>query len=129
MVREIRLLGSSRFWNLYAGPLCTIDVANDPLVVYESLMDLRPPRIDFLLPHATWGHSLARSAATDDDYAQCLIAIFDRWLADGCPSRIRTFDSTLSTLRGRGELHRGPGPGLGRPGGYRDRRQSRMASE
>ena len=42
--------------DLYAGLLCTIDVANDPLVVYESLMDLRPPRIDFLLPHATWDH-------------------------------------------------------------------------
>lgn len=100
----IGLLGSSRFRDLYAGLLCTIDVANDPLSVYESLMDLRPPRIDFLLPHATWDHPPARSAAADAEYAQWLIAIFDRWLADGCPSRIRTFDSILSTLRG-GESH------------------------
>lgn len=100
VIRAIGLLGSGRFRDLYAGLLCTIDVANDPLVVYESLMDLRPPRIDFLLPHATWDHPPARAKATDDEYAQWLIAIFDRWLADGCPSRIRTFDSILSTLRG-----------------------------
>ena len=100
VIRAIGLLGSGRFRDLYAGLLCTIDVANDPLAVYESLMDLRPPRIDFLLPHATWDHPPARAAATDAEYAQWLIAIFDRWLADGCPSRIRTFDSILSTLRG-----------------------------
>ncbi|MGO9219910.1 MAG: FxsB family cyclophane-forming radical SAM/SPASM peptide maturase [Streptosporangiaceae bacterium] len=100
VIRAIGLLGSGRFRDLYAGLLCTIDVANDPLMVYESLMDLRPPRIDFLLPHATWDHPPARSAATEAEYARWLIAIFDRWLADGCPSRIRTFDSILSTLRG-----------------------------
>ncbi len=100
VIRAIGLLGSGRFRDLYAGLLCTIDVANDPLAVYESLMDLRPPRIDFLLPHATWDHPPARSGAADAEYAQWLIAIFDRWLADGCPSRIRTFDSILSTLRG-----------------------------
>ena len=100
VIRAIGLLGSGRHRDLYAGLLCTIDVANDPLVVYESLMDLRPPRIDFLLPHATWDHPPARAAATDTEYAQWLIAIFDRWLADGCPSRIRTFDSILSTLQG-----------------------------
>ena len=100
VIRAIGLLNSDRFRDLYAGLLCTVDVANDPLVVYESLMDLRPPRIDFLLPHATWDHPPARAAATDAAYAQWLIAIFDRWLADGCPSRIRTFDSILSTLRG-----------------------------
>ena len=100
VIRAIGLLNSGRFRDLYAGLLCTIDVANDPLVVYESLMDLRPPRIDFLLPHATWDHPPARAAAPDAEYAQWLIAIFDRWLADGCPSRIRTFDSILSTLRG-----------------------------
>jgi uncharacterized protein len=100
VIRAIGLLGGGRFRDLYAGLLCTIDVANDPLAVYESLMDLRPPRIDFLLPHATWDHPPARAAAADAEYAQWLIAIFDRWLADGCPSRIRTFDSILSTLRG-----------------------------
>lgn len=100
VIRAIGLLRTRRFRDLYAGLLCTIDVANDPLLVYESLMDLRPPRIDFLLPHATWDSPPPRPSATDTGYANWLIKIFDRWLADGCPSRIRTFDSILSTLRG-----------------------------
>ena len=100
VIRAIGLLRTARYRHLYAGLLCTIDTANDPLVVYQSLMDLNPPRIDFLLPHATWDHPPRRQPARDSEYADWLITIFDRWLADGCPARIRTFDSVISTLRG-----------------------------
>jgi uncharacterized protein len=100
VIRAISLLRNGRFRSLYAGLLCTIDVANDPLAVYDSLMDLRPPRIDFLLPHATWDHPPSRRAGAESEYADWLIAIFDRWLAQGSPVRIRTFDSIMSTLRG-----------------------------
>ena len=54
VIRAIGLLQDERFRHLYAGLLCTIDLANDPVEVYESLVALHPPRIDFLLPHATW---------------------------------------------------------------------------
>jgi uncharacterized protein len=100
VIRAISLLRDGRFRSLYAGLLCTIDVANDPIAVYDALMDLRPPRIDFLLPHATWDHPPSRGAGADSEYADWLIAIFDRWLAQGRPVRIRTFDSIISTLRG-----------------------------
>jgi uncharacterized protein len=100
VIRAIGLLRTDRFRDLYAGLLCTIDIANSPLVVYESLMDLRPPRIDFLLPHATWDHPPVRTPDANGQYADWLIAIFDRWLAEGRPVRIRTFDSIISTLRG-----------------------------
>jgi uncharacterized protein len=100
VIRAISLLRDGRFRSLYAGLLCTIDVANDPLAVYDSLMDLRPPRIDFLLPHATWDYPPSRRAGAESEYADWLIAIFDRWLAQGSPVRIRTFDSIMSTLRG-----------------------------
>ena len=99
VVRAIGLL-NNRFRELYAGLLCTIDIANDPQAVYQSLIKLHPPRIDFLLPHATWDHPPARTPASDSEYADWLIAIFDRWLTDGRRVRIRTFDSILSTLRG-----------------------------
>jgi len=100
VIRAIGLLRAAPFRDLYAGLLCTIDVANDPLLVYESLLDLDPPRIDFLLPHATWDHPPARTPAADSEFADWLITIFDRWLTEGRPVRIRTFDSILSTLRG-----------------------------
>ena len=100
VIRAIGLLRTDRYRHLYAGLLCTIDIANDPIAVYESLVSLEPPRIDFLLPHATWDERPARTAAEDDQYADWLIAIFDRWLADGRPTGIRTFESLLSTLNG-----------------------------
>ncbi len=100
VVRAIGLLCTDRFRALYAGLLCTIDVANDPVAVYDALIALRPPRVDFLLPHATWDEPPPRTAGRDEQYADWLIAIFDRWLTDGRPTRIRTFESILSTLSG-----------------------------
>jgi uncharacterized protein len=100
VVRAIGLLRADRFRGLYAGLLCTIDVANDPVAVYDSLASLDPPRIDFLLPHATWDEPPVRAPGAPSQYADWLIAIYDRWLAAGRPVRIRTFDSVLSTLNG-----------------------------
>jgi uncharacterized protein len=100
VIAAIGLLRTPRFRPLYAGLLCTIDIANDPLAVYDSLLELAPPRIDFLLPHATWDAPPARKAADGSEYADWLIAIYDRWAAQGRPVQIRTFDSVLSTLAG-----------------------------
>ena len=49
------------------GLLCTIDVANDPVAVYEALLAWTRRAIDFLLPHATWDNPppAARPAAAD----------------------------------------------------------------
>jgi uncharacterized protein len=104
VIRAIGLLQTARFRHLYSGLLCTIDIANDPLVVYDSLMQLAPPRIDFLLPHATWENPPARPAGGDEAYAGWLTAIFDRWLAQGRPVQVRTFDSIISTLTGGDSL-------------------------
>ncbi len=101
VIRAIGLLRTKRFHHLYAGLLCTIDTANDPLAVYGALRALEPPRVDFLLPHATWDAPPVRAAGRDSQYADWLIAIFDRWLADGRPIEVRTFESILSTLAGR----------------------------
>ncbi|SCD94450.1 uncharacterized protein GA0115240_13213 [Streptomyces sp. DvalAA-14] len=38
----------------YAGLLCVVDLRHDPVEVYESLLDFRPPMIDLLLPHGNW---------------------------------------------------------------------------
>jgi uncharacterized protein len=102
VIRAIGLLRTGRFRSLYAGLLCTIDVANDPAAVYDALMELDPPRIDFLLPHATWECPPARTAGADAEYADWLIAIFERWLAAGRPVAVRTFESVISTLTGGG---------------------------
>jgi uncharacterized protein len=104
VVRAVGLLRTGRFRHLYAGLLCTIDLANDPAAVYDSLMELDPPRIDFLLPHATWEDPPPRPPGADDQYADWLIAIFDRWIAAGRPAGVRTFESIISTLTGGDSL-------------------------
>lgn len=54
VLRAVELLRQDRYAPLDLGLLCTIDVLNDPVAVYDALTALGPPRIDFLLPHATW---------------------------------------------------------------------------
>ncbi|MGI5412643.1 FxsB family cyclophane-forming radical SAM/SPASM peptide maturase [Streptomyces chartreusis] len=97
----IALLNEARYRRLYAGILCTIDVRNDPIAVYDALAELRPPRIDFLLPHSTWNSPPPRpSHTTATPYADWLLAVHDRWSAQGHPMPVRIFDSILSTLSG-----------------------------
>ncbi|CNE98033.1 Anaerobic sulfatase-maturating enzyme homolog YdeM [Mycobacterium tuberculosis] len=103
VVRAIDLLRSD-YPDLYSGLLCTIDVANDPIAVYEALLAHEPPAIDLLWPHRTWDDPPPRTPADATPYAGWLRAIADRWLADGRPMPVRMFDSIFSTLRG--------GPGL-----------------
>ena len=100
VLRALELLRRPEFAHLYAGILCTIDIANDPVAVYEALAAERPPRVDLLLPHATWDTPPARTDASRPEYAEWLIAVYERWRADGYPFPIRTFDSIHAALRG-----------------------------
>ncbi|MEO3747885.1 FxsB family cyclophane-forming radical SAM/SPASM peptide maturase [Plantactinospora sp. B5E13] len=95
----LALLRRPRYRGLYSGLLCTVDVRADPVRVYEALLDQEPPRIDFLLPHATWEHPPWRPEGDGTPYAGWLSAVHDRWVADGRPVPIRLFDSLLSTAR------------------------------
>ncbi|MFF7452815.1 FxsB family cyclophane-forming radical SAM/SPASM peptide maturase [Kitasatospora sp. NPDC008115] len=107
VLRAVGLLREPRFRHLYAGLLCTVDVANDPAAVYRALAELEPPAVDFLLPHATWERPPSRPAELGPtSYADWLLAVHARWEADGRPFAVRTFDSvhrTLSGLPGLGE--------------------------
>jgi uncharacterized protein len=86
-LRALALLRQPRYRPLYAGLLCTVDLGNDPIAAYEALIAEEPPRIDLLLPHATWEDPPAGR------YAPWLLAVHERWLADGRPVPIRLFDS------------------------------------
>jgi uncharacterized protein len=102
-VAAVRLLGQPAYRTAFSGLLCTVDVANDPVRTYESLRDLSPPRLDFLLPHATWDDPPARGPA-GAPFAEWLIAVHDRWLADGRPVPIRLFDSIGRLAAGESSL-------------------------
>ncbi|MFD8633012.1 radical SAM/SPASM protein FxsBH, inactivated beta-hydroxylase extension form [Streptomyces sp. NPDC059533] len=96
----VALLRSAPYRHLYQGLLCTVDVANDPVAVLDALVELEPPRVDFLLPHATWEAPPVRPDDAPDAYARWLLRIFDHWERLERPVPVRLFDSLLSTLRG-----------------------------
>ncbi|MFD7913207.1 radical SAM/SPASM protein FxsB, inactivated metallohydrolase extension form [Streptomyces sp. NPDC059752] len=100
VLAAVALLRSEPYRHLYQGLLCTVDVANDPVAVLDALVELEPPRVDFLLPHATWETPPARPDGAPDAYARWLLRIFDHWERLGRPVPVRLFESLLSTLRG-----------------------------
>jgi len=107
VARALRLLAAEPHRELFAGILCTIDLANDPVASYRALREFRPPVIDFLLPHANWAHPPPRGSRDGDPrgsgtpYADWLIALFDAWYDDpGAPVSIRFFDEMIALLLG-----------------------------
>ncbi|MFE0423823.1 radical SAM/SPASM protein FxsBH, inactivated beta-hydroxylase extension form [Streptomyces sp. NPDC058953] len=100
VLRAVELLRQERYRHLYLGLLCTVDVANDPVAVYDALAELEPPRIDFLLPHATWDQPPARPDGSPTAYADWLLTVFDRWDSRGRTVPVRLFESVFSTLSG-----------------------------
>jgi uncharacterized protein len=90
-----------RFPHLYGGLLCTIDLSNDPVRTYRALADFDPPKIDFLLPHGTWGDPppgrIPDSASTP--YADWLTEVFDYWYPKP-QTRVRLFEEIMQLLLG-----------------------------
>ncbi|MFG2146717.1 radical SAM/SPASM protein FxsBH, inactivated beta-hydroxylase extension form [Streptomyces sp. NPDC048696] len=100
VLKAVELLRSERYRHLFLGLLCTIDVANDPVAVHDALIALDPPRIDYLLPHATWDAPPARPNGSPTEYADWILTAFDRWEQQGGRVPVRLFESVLSTLNG-----------------------------
>ncbi|MCF2528911.1 FxsB family cyclophane-forming radical SAM/SPASM peptide maturase [Yinghuangia soli] len=100
---------------LYSGLLCTIDLANDPVEVYEALLEHAPPTIDFLLPHGSWDEPPPSRApgTTAAPYGEWLSAAFDRWYdVKQAETSVRLFRDTIAlVLGGTGKSEQiGPGP-------------------
>ncbi len=116
VTRALRSLTAPGHQHLFAGLLCTVDVANDPLETYEALLSMAPPRLDLLLPHGTWdapppglehrtippaGPPGAMRDTGSTPYADWLCRVFDRWF--GAPVRetgIRLFEELMSGILG-----------------------------
>jgi uncharacterized protein len=99
------LLQSAEFRGCYSGILCTIDVENDPVSTYETLLKFAPPALDLLLPHAN-----RSSGPPGEGYASWLISVFDRWYhTPRQETRIRLFSELIQLILG----HPGEVEGLG----------------
>lgn len=98
-LRAARLL--ARRPEAWAGVLTTVDVSSDPGLVLSSLLALRPPTLDLLLPHANWS---APPPAGDGPaaYGRWLVRVFDSWWSADRPGPpIRLFYEIVGLLLGR----------------------------
>ncbi|MBY8872269.1 FxsB family radical SAM/SPASM domain protein [Micromonospora sp. PLK6-60] len=85
----------------YAGILCVVDLAADPLDTYAALLAYRPPVVDFLLPHANWESPPARPDGDDTGYGRWLARVFDAWYdAPVRRTRVRLFEELINLLLG-----------------------------
>ncbi|HZN79119.1 MAG TPA: FxsB family cyclophane-forming radical SAM/SPASM peptide maturase, partial [Mycobacterium sp.] len=100
VLSALALLRRPEYHHLYAGILCTVDVRNDPNRVYAALAAQSPPRIDFLLPHATWDSPPLRPGPDPTPYSTWLLKIHDLWTSQGRPMSVRLFESLQSTAEG-----------------------------
>jgi uncharacterized protein len=99
----LNLLRQDRYRHLFSGLLCTVDIRNDPIAVYEGLLAFEPPRMDFLLPHGNWTNPPPLRPVDDDTapYGQWLSRIFDRWYdSPRYTTEIRLFSAIMSLLMG-----------------------------
>lgn len=99
--RALRLLNRPEHRPTFAGLLCTVDLAVDPVACYESLLAYRPPSVDFLLPHANWSVPPAAPVPAATAYGDWLVEVFDRWY--GAPRQecgVRLFEDVIALLLG-----------------------------
>ncbi|WP_078954472.1 FxsB family cyclophane-forming radical SAM/SPASM peptide maturase [Streptomyces sp. H021] len=102
--RGLRLL--ARHPDSYAGVLCVVDLDQDPVETYESLLAFAPPTVGLLLPLANWSAPPPRGpgrrpGGPGTPYADWLLAVFERWWHDGeRRTRIRLFEEIIALLLG-----------------------------
>ncbi|MEE1750906.1 FxsB family radical SAM/SPASM domain protein [Streptomyces sp. JV184] len=102
--RGARLL-ADRHPDAYAGILTVVDPDTDPVEMYESLLELRPPALDLLLPHGNWTNPPPGLPPTGPGrptpYGDWLVTVFDRWWRTGRrETRIRLFEECIALLLG-----------------------------
>ncbi|MET8961254.1 FxsB family cyclophane-forming radical SAM/SPASM peptide maturase [Streptomyces sp. NPDC004074] len=98
--RGARLV-ADRFPHAYAGILTVVDPALDPVQTYESLLALRPPALDLLLPHGNWSTPPPYPDGSRAPYGDWLCTVFDRWWGAGRrETRVRLFEECLALLLG-----------------------------
>jgi sulfatase maturation enzyme AslB (radical SAM superfamily) len=83
----------------YSGVLAVVDLRADPQATYRFLAGLRPPLLDFNLPHATHAAPPKRHGAAPA-YGRWLAEVFDAWAEGDHYHSIRFFDHVIALSMG-----------------------------
>lgn len=99
--------------HLFKGLLSVIDLRNDPVITFNALRELNPPRLDFLFPDANYeAPPFIPSSELDGPYGDWLIRIFDAWWENPGSTRLRLFENILDLLLGGHSQTEGIGEGV-----------------
>lgn len=93
---------------LFNGILCVIDLRNDPVEVFRTLVETGAPSIDFLVPHGSWmKRPLGKRSTRKGDlsapapYGEWLVSAFDEWFGwTGRRVKVRIFEDIVHLLLG-----------------------------
>lgn len=100
--RAVRMLADPAHRPAFAGVLCVVDLANDPVEVYRALAAATPPVVDFLLPFGNWSSPPpGRPPDETTPYGDWLVRAFDAWYESpaGRPE-VRLFREVITLLLG-----------------------------
>lgn len=95
---SLAILLSPTYRPVFAGFLCVIDLASDPVAVMEHLLSYEPHALSLLLPLNNHDDRPPgkQDGVNETPYADWLIACFDYWWRHPNPVRVTFFDSILS---------------------------------
>lgn len=95
---------------LFTGTLCVVDPSSDPKRIYAFFKSLAVPSVDFLFKDGNHGKlPLGKSSVESTEYGTWLAALWDFYIADPDPPRIRILDDFGRLLLGGKSIKEGCG--------------------
>jgi len=103
---------SAHYPDVFAGLLCVVDPAADPVETFEYLESFRPPVINFLLPLDNHDRlPPGKRTAGDAVYGDWLRRAFDHWVESPISTKVLFFNSVINLLCGKPALTESHGLG------------------
>ncbi|AEU34652.1 cyclophane-forming radical SAM/SPASM peptide maturase YhhB [Granulicella mallensis] len=95
---------------LFTGTLCVVDPQSDPCRVYEFFKSLAVPSVDFLFKDGNYAKlPLGKRTVESTEYGRWLAAVWDCYVQDPDPPRIRILDDLGRLLLGGASVKEGCG--------------------
>ena len=105
-----RLRSHSAGDHLFSGVLAVIDPSSDPVEIYSFFKDLSPPNLDFI--YRDGNHSQlppGKASALSTEYGQWMVRLFEAYVDDSAPIRIRILDDLVKLVLGGAGTKEGVG--------------------
>ena len=85
---------------IYGGLISVIDAKVEPATLFSFFQELKPPRLDFLLPDSNHLTPPPGRVQDADLYVRWLLKAFDLWFDHYSDLPVRTFDAILNGVAG-----------------------------